>query len=150
MPRWEYMTVIAIRQATEFDVWRAAYIDGKEQPDWPTSPPIYERMNEWGAAGWELVAVVSSATRVGDQPDGDRPDFVPAHFQAARLESDSGRPVSLATCQDPHCVSSRRRRTARPSPLDLPRVGAKPPHCVGALVWGWQRMSGNERVTVRR
>jgi hypothetical protein len=64
MPRWEYMTVIAIRQAAEFDVWRAAYIDGKEQPDWHKGPPIYEVMNEWGAAGWELVSVVPSGTRI--------------------------------------------------------------------------------------
>jgi hypothetical protein len=62
MQQWEYMTVASDLAGGDRPLVR--WINGAEVENWKQGPQLHERLNQFGADGWELVTVDLFGTRL--------------------------------------------------------------------------------------
>lgn len=61
MNHWEYLVVRIDLAGGDRPLVR--WVNGQEVENWKQSPPIWDRLNEYGAEGWELIGFELFGTR---------------------------------------------------------------------------------------
>lgn len=65
MQKWEYLTILCSRGGKP-KVNRAWLINGQEVDKGEQGPTIWDKMNQLGEAGWELIQAPYSHSPTGD------------------------------------------------------------------------------------